>query len=114
MLTAFLGLCWIHVGRHFKKLFSTGTGYPELDERIVKTRSKKNELLLVLKHPEVPLHNNRSENGARTQKRRQDVSLHTKSAAGTTAKDAMMSNVETCAKLGVNPRELIKDRISRQ
>ncbi|MCP4749541.1 MAG: transposase [Proteobacteria bacterium] len=160
LLTAFLGLCWVHAGRHFKKLnpivpqfqeklkkfqdefwtyygrlrkyqekpdkadikllekefeklFSTQTGYPELDERIMRTKSKENELLLVLKHPEVPLHNNRSENGARTQKRRQDVSLHTKSVAGTIAKDAMMSIVETCAKLGVNPRDFIKDRILR-
>ena len=161
LLTAFLGLCWVHIGRHFKKLnpivprfqeklkkfqdefwtyygklrkyqdapdevnskaleiefdklFSTKTGYPELDERIGKTKGKKNELLLALKRPEVPLHNNRSENGARTQKRRQDVSLQTKSKAGTIAKDAMMSNVETCAKLGVNPRDFIKDRILRQ
>jgi len=158
LLTAFLALCWVHVGRHFKKmnplmpcfqkalekfqgefwkfygklrayqknpieseieilekefdlLFSSKTGYPELDERIEKTLQKKNELLLVLKHPEIPLHNNRSENGARVQKRREDVSFQTRNANGTKAKDAMMSVIETCKKLGVNPREYIKDRI---
>ncbi len=97
--------------REFDKLFSEQTGYPELNERIEKTRNKKKELLLVLEHPEVPLHNNRSENGARVQKRRQDISLQTKSRDGTIAKDAMMSIVETCKKLGVNARDLIKDRI---
>lgn len=158
LLTKFLGLCWVHAGRHFKKLnpivpdfmrkltdfqekfwayyatllafqkktadfnptvleekfdllFATKTGYPDLDERIDKTRQRKKELLLVLKYPEIPLHNNRSENGARTQKRRQDVSLQTKSAEGTIAKDTMMSIVETCKKLEINPREFIRDRI---
>lgn len=158
LLTAFLALCWVHVGRHFKKmnplvpcfqkeleefqgkfwkfyaklrayqknpieseieilekefdlLFTGKTGYPELDERIEKTLQKKNELLLVLKHPEIPLHNNRSENGARVQKRREDVSFQTRNANGTKAKDAMMSVIETCKKLGVNTREYIKDRI---
>jgi hypothetical protein len=158
LLTAFLALCWVHAGRHFKKLnplvpcfqkalekfqsefwefygklsayqknpaeaeieilekgfdllFSCKTGYPDLDERIEKTLQKKKELLLVLKHPEIPLHNNRSENGARVQKRREDVSFQTRNANGTKAKDAMMSVIETCKKLGVNTREYIKDRI---
>ncbi len=105
LLTEELGLCWVHDGRHYKKLdpvvphhvglletfrerywdfyaklltfkahpsgelaatlsaefdqlFSTRTGYEDLDERIAKTRAKKEMLLLVLRHPEVPLHNN--------------------------------------------------------
>ena len=158
LLTYFLALCWIHIGRHFKKLnpivpkfkkelesfqkkfwvyygklqqyqkdpletkvkeleyefdelFSIRTGYPELDERIEKTGNKKKHLLTVLKHPQVPLHNNSSEHGARVQKRREDVSLQTKSKNGTAAKDAMMSTIETCRKLGVNARDFIKDRI---
>ena len=100
--------------KEFDSLFSIRTGYPELDERIEKIGNKKKELLAVLKYPEVPLHNNGSDNGARTQKRREDVSLQTKSKNGTIAKDAMMSNIETCRKLGVNARDFIKDRILRQ
>lgn len=95
----------------FDELFSIRTGYPQLDERIEKTGNKKNNLLTVLKHPQVPLHNNSSENGARVQKRREDVSLQTKSKNGTVAKDVMMSNIETCRKLGINARDFIKDRI---
>jgi len=36
-----------------------------LDERLALTRDKKPELLLVLEHPELPLHNNPAELGAR-------------------------------------------------
>jgi hypothetical protein len=153
-------LCWIHDGRHYKKLrplvpahqkqleifltgyweyyrklhkykqnpglelaeslsaefddlFSTKIGYNELDDRITKTGSKKENLLTILKHPEIPLHNNRSENGARVQKRREDVSLHTMTDEGTKAKDTMMTIVESCKKLGVSAYKFIDDRISR-
>lgn len=97
----------------FDRLFSTTTGYNELDERIAKTRGKKQELLTVLQHPDIPLHNNRSENGARVQKRRQDVSLQTRTEEGTRSQDTMMSIVETCKKLGVSAYHFIYDRVSR-
>ena len=57
----------------FDELFSTRTGYDALDDRIAKTEAKKDELLTVLKVPEVPLHNNASELGARVSARRRDV-----------------------------------------
>lgn len=86
----------------FDNLFSTKTGYNALDDRIEKTRSKKEELLLVLKYPWLPLHNNDSELGARVEKRRQDVSLQTKSDKGTKAKDSFLTITQTAKKLGVN------------
>ncbi len=111
-LTAELALCWVHEGRHYKKLapcvpqhqelltdfqsqfwdfyanllayrvapspaekvrltaeferiFATVTGYKQLDDRIAKTQLKQASLLLVLEHPELPLHNNPAELGAR-------------------------------------------------
>ena len=97
----------------FDKLFSTKTGYDALDDRIEKTRRKKEELLLVLKYPWLPLHNNDSELGARVEKRRQDVSLQTKSDAGTTAKDSFLTITQTAKKLGVNAYKYIYDRISK-
>lgn len=42
--------------KRFHELFSTTTGYWDLDERIRRTLEKKAELLLVLVHPELPLH----------------------------------------------------------
>ncbi len=103
LLTDDLSLCWVHEGRHYKKLkplvayhqrlldkfrsdfwdyyrklliyketpsaavaemlraefdqlFSTESGYQQLDERKRLTRAKIAELLLVLDHPELPLH----------------------------------------------------------
>jgi len=155
------GLCWVHDGRHYKKLepivplykeqredfltrywdyygklleykehptcdqaeklsdefdelFSTKTGYYALDDRIEKTKAKKEELLKVLKYPELPLHNNDPELGARAEKRRQDVSLQTKTEEGTKAKDTFLTITQTAKKLGVRAYEYIHDRISRQ
>ena len=45
----------------FDELFSTETRYEELDKRIALTKKKKEELLLVLRFPEIPLHNNPAE-----------------------------------------------------
>ena len=98
----------------FDELFSTKTTYDALNDRIEKTRKKKDELLLVLKYPWLPLHNNDSELGARVEKRRQDVSLHTISEAGTTAKDAFLTITQTAKKLGVNAFKYINDRVSKK
>lgn len=98
----------------FDELFSTKTIYDVLNDRIEKTMKKKDELLLVLEYPWLPLHNNDSELGARVEKRRQDVSLHTISEAGTTAKDAFLTIVQTAKKLKVNAFEYINDRVSKK
>jgi len=97
----------------FDNLFSTKTGYDALDDRIEKTGNKKEALLLVLKYPWLPLHNNDSELGARVEKRRQDVSLQTKSVKGTKAKDSFLTITQTAKKLGVNSYRYIYDRISK-
>ena len=160
-ITRYLGLCWVHEGRHYKKLqpfmennrvklaavlsdfwdyyhslldykkapskaeaerlsdqfdtlFLQTTGYDQLDERLRKTWVKKDNLLLVLQYPHIPLHNNSAELGARAQARKRDVSFQTKNEKGTQAKDTMMTVVETAKKLSVNVFEYIHDRISRK
>jgi hypothetical protein len=159
LLTEELTLCWIHDGRHYKKLnpvvpvhdtlrdefltkywlyyhklleykeapdpnrvielaqqfdelFATQTGYQQLDERIAKTHAKRRELLLVLKYPELPLHNNASELSARVQARARDISLHTMSEDGTKIKDTFMTISQTAKKLGVRTYDYIRDRVS--
>jgi len=161
LITELLALCWVHDGRHYKKLtpfvqwhrvllsnfidqywtfyrqlleykkspstemaqslkkefdiiFSTKTGYDQLDERIAKTKHKKKSLLLALDYPEIPLHNNASELGARTQARYRDISFHTINEKGTQAKDTFMSIVETAKKLSVNTYHYLYDRISKK
>ncbi|MFZ2070072.1 MAG: transposase [Halobacteriota archaeon] len=98
----------------FDQLFSTKTGYHALDVRIAKSRDKKSELLMVLKHPELPLHNNDAELAARAQVRKRDVSLHTMTEDGTKANDTFLTIVQTAKKLGVSAYEYIHDRVSKR
>ncbi len=158
-VTADLALCWVHAGRHFKKLtplfahhralveafptdfwayyhdlqayrmqptiaerarldaafdtlFARRTGYGHLDERIAKTAAKKEALLCVLDHPELPLHNNPAELGARQRVRKRDVSFGPRSRAGVMAWDIFGTITQTAAKLGVNVAHYLHDRLS--
>jgi cell division protein FtsB len=155
-----LALCWIHDGRHYKKLmpsveyhrrlldefltkfwsfyhklhayrlnpiedererldtefdklFSTVSNYHDLDDRIAKTKAKKEELLQVLEHPEIPLHNNDSELGARKQKPKLNISFGPRTDAGVKIWDTGLTIVATARKLGVNVLDYFRDRISR-
>ena len=96
----------------FDELFSTRTKYAALDDRIAKTMAKKDELLTVLSVPEVPLHNNASELGARVSARRRDVSLHSRSVRGVHAMDIFTTLVQTSKKLGVSAFAYLRDRLS--
>lgn len=157
-LTEELALCWVHEGRHYKKLtpwveshraaldaflkqfwdlydelllyreksspservrlaaafdrlFATETDYWALNDRIAKTRAKKSALLLVLAHPEIPLHNNAAELGARQRVRKRDVSFGPRTTEGARAWDTFLSLADTTRKLGVSFYHYIHDRI---
>ena len=159
-VTADLALCWVHEGRHYKKLvpyfaehrqaladflrqfwdyyrellsyreaptdqeraglaqrfdqvFATVTGYALLDDRIAKTLAKKERLLRVLDHPELPLHNNPAELGARQRVRKRDVSFGPRTADGAQAWDTFMTLGETAKKLGVSFYHYLRDTITR-
>jgi hypothetical protein len=152
-------LCWVHEGRHFKKLipvvdyhrqltddfleqfwdfyhqlldyrsqpskqhaavldqafddlFSTVTGYHQLDKRIAQTKAKKDRLLMVLKYPEIPLHNNPAELGARRRVRKRDISFGPRTLDGREAWDTFMTLVATAKKLGVSFYDYVFDRIA--
>ncbi len=96
----------------FDALFATQTGYEALDERIEKTRAKKTSLLLVLKHPELPLHNNASELGVRRRVRKRDVSFGPRTEMGKHAWDTFMTLAETARKLDVSFYAYMRDRIT--
>jgi hypothetical protein len=97
----------------FDAIFSTRTGYDDLDDRIAKTLAKKESLLLVLKFPFLPLHNNPAELGARVQARIRDINLQTISENGTKSKDTFATIFETARKLGVNTFHYVYDRVSK-
>lgn len=158
LITDELALCWVHEGRHYKKLmptvalhrplletflrdfwafydellayreqptpeergrlearfeavFTTKTGYWALDDRIRKTWAKQASLLLVLTHPELPLHNNAAELGARQRVRKRAISFGPRTAEGAQAWDTFMSLAATTRKLGVNFLHYLHDRI---
>jgi hypothetical protein len=96
----------------FDTLFTTVTGYQALDQRMAMTRAKKTSLLMVLEHPEIPLHNNPAELGARQRVRKRDISFGPRTAEGTQAWDSFMSLAATTRKLGVNFYHYLHDRIT--
>lgn len=101
--------------KEFEKLFAnqSGTGYLALDERIAKTYANKEKLLLVLKHPEINLHNNPAELGARQRVRKRDVSFGPRTKEGVCAWDCFMTLTATVRKLGINFQHYLYDRISQ-
>ena len=160
-LTHWLALCWIHEGRHYKKLepvvalhqnllkdfltrfwayydqlleyrqrptaqaafrldaefdalFDAPSGYAKLDKRMVTTYSHKDTLLMVLKFPELPLHNNPAELGARGRVRKRDVSFGPRTEDGKQAWDTFMTLAATTKKLNVSFYEYVRDRILKK
>ena len=160
LITADRALCWVHEGRHYKKLspvvachqvileqflkdfwdyyrellaykdcpsaeaarelkskfwqlFDTLSGYELLDERKQLTVAKASELLRVLEHPELPLHNNPAELAARTMVQRRNISYGTQTIEGTQAWDTFMSLVATTRQLRISFFEYVRDRISQ-
>lgn len=98
--------------KEFDELFSTTTGYDDLDKRIALTKEKKEELLLVLKFPEILIHNNPAELALRELVVKRKISYGTRSDDGKKAWENIMSILDTCRKLGVSFLEYIKDILS--
>ncbi len=96
----------------FEQLFEQTTGYQQLDERKVLTLAKKDQLLMVLSHPEILLHNNPADLGARQRVRKRDVSLQARTREGIGAWDTFQTLVCTAKKLGVNIYHYLHDRLT--
>jgi hypothetical protein len=96
----------------FDTLFARKTGYARLDERIALTRGKKAHLLLVLSHPEMPLHHNPAELGARQRVRKRDVSFGPRTMEGVRAWDTFMTLAATARTLGVSFYHYLHARVS--
>jgi len=90
-----------HLRARFDVLFTRRTGYEALDDRIAKTWANQELLLLVLDHPDLPLHNNAMELAARRRVRKRDVSFGPQSRAGAQAWDTFQTIIATASKLGV-------------
>ena len=96
----------------FDDLFSQTTGYAELDQRIALSASKKVSLLMVLDHPEIPLHNNPAELGARQRVRKRAISFGPRTAEGAKAWDTFMSLAATTKQWGLSFFQYLVDRVT--
>jgi transposase IS66 family protein len=85
----------------FDRLFRRRTGFVVLDRLLARLYANKPELLRVLERPEIPLHTNGSENDIRCQVTKRKVSGGTRSDMGRDCRDAFLSLMKTCQKLGV-------------
>ena len=95
----------------FDRLFTRRTGFVDLNEALRRIHGKRDDLLLVLEHPEIPLHNNLSESDIREWAKKRKISAGTRSALGRRCRDTFISLKKTCRKLGVSFRRYLQDRI---
>jgi hypothetical protein len=85
----------------FDRIFQRQTGFATLDRLLRRLHANKAELLMVLNHPEIALHTNKSENDIRCQVTKRHVSGGTHSAVGRDCRDAFLGLAKTCGKLGI-------------
>ena len=102
---------WQLEGR-FLKIFSQKTAYVALNMALETIYKNKKQLLRVLERPEIPLHNNLSENDLREYVKRRKVSGSTRSELGRRSRDTFTSLKKTCRKLGISFWHYLHDRIS--
>lgn len=100
------------LSQRFDDLFSQETGYDALDQRIAKTKTKKDHLLVVLQHPEIPLHNNPAELAVRRRVRKRDISFGPRTPDGVAAWDTFMTLAATAKQLGVSFYAYLHDRVT--
>lgn len=97
--------------RDFQQLFTRRTGFVDLNQALKRICEKRDDLLLVLDHPQIPLHNNLSENDIREWAKKRKISAGTRSALGRRCRDTFISLKKTCRKLRVSFWQYLQDRI---
>jgi hypothetical protein len=95
----------------FDELFATTTDFVTINGALKRLAANKAQLLRVLVRPELPLHNNPSENDIRDYVKKRKISGSTRSEAGRRCRDTFASLKKTCRKLGIGFWEYLQDRI---
>jgi hypothetical protein len=75
---------------------------------------QRTELLVVLEHPDTPLHNNATESAIRGRRIKEKISGATRSDEGRRARDIFTTIVKTCRKLGVSAWQFFGDRLGKK
>ena len=87
------------------------TGYASINQVLAEMRVHKADLLRVLEHPEVPLHNNGTESDIRDYVKKRKISGGTRSDTGRRCRDTFTSLKKTCRKLQVSFWSFLQDRL---
>jgi hypothetical protein len=85
----------------FDAIFQQRTGFAALDKLLKRLLANKTELLVVLDRPEIPLHNNGTENIVRDYVTKRKVSGGTRSDRGRACRDGFLGLLKTCKKHGI-------------
>ncbi|NTV34780.1 MAG: transposase [Deltaproteobacteria bacterium] len=101
------------LSHRFDEIFTTQTHSASLNKALKRIYNNKSELLLVLQNPEIPLHNNLSENAIREYVKKRKISGGTRSEAGRRSRDTFASLKKTCRKLGVSFWDYLGDRLNK-
>jgi hypothetical protein len=104
----------VQLEAEFDQIFKNPTSCSKaLNQVLTRQYKNKQELLVVLKRPEIPLHNNGSETDIREYAKRRKVQGGTRSDDGRRSRDTFTSLKKTCRKLKVSFWAYLQDRISR-
>ena len=95
----------------FNLIFRQQTCFATLNLALERLYKNNKELLLVLDHPELPLHNNLSEGDIREYVKRRKLSGGTRSDEGRRCRDTFASLKKTCRKQGISFWHYLQDRV---
>jgi len=104
----------IAITKRFDDLCTTKTEYYSLNQVLKRLYKNKDELLLVLERPDIPLHNNLSERDIREYVKRRKISGSTRSDEGRRCRDTFASLKKTALKMGVSFWDYLIDRTTKK
>ena len=104
----------IIITKRFDELCKTKTEYCSLNQVLKRLYNNKDELLLVLERPDIPLHNNLSERDIREYVKRRKISGSTRSDEGRRCRDTFASLKKTALKMGVGFWDYLIDRTTKK
>ena len=99
------------LSRRFDRIFTARTEFVTLDRLLDRLHANKDELLVALERPDIPLHTNGSENDVRCQVTRRKISAGTRSDAGRDCRDGFLGLMKTCDKLDVRFWDYLGSRL---
>ena len=99
------------LSRRFDRIFTARTEFVTLDRLLARLHANKDELLVALERPDIPLHTNGSENDIRCQVIRRKISAGTRSDAGRDCRDGFLGLMKTCDKLGIGFWDYLGNRL---